>query len=117
MPVIEGGEVIAGALSRVYENAGAPTDGTSGTLAAHARVGALLIDTTGAVLYQNVGTKASPTWEPVGGGAAGVIEVRNESGGTISAGDLVYISGYDETENKFNIVLADADAAGRRAGI
>lgn len=45
-----------------FANAGAPTSGTSGTLNGKAGVGALLIDTTNGVLYQNIGTKASPTW-------------------------------------------------------
>jgi hypothetical protein len=47
-------------------NIGAPTDGTSGTLAGHAPTGALLIDTENAVLYVNAGTKASPVWFVIG---------------------------------------------------
>lgn len=46
----------------VYKNAGAPTSGTSGTLAKIAPIGALLVDTTGARLYINTNTVASPTW-------------------------------------------------------
>lgn len=46
----------------VYTNAGAPVDGTSGTLAAVAAKGQLLIDTTNGALYQNTNTLASPTW-------------------------------------------------------
>lgn len=45
-----------------YTNAGAPVNGTSGTLANVAVKGALLLDTTNAVLYQNTNTLASPTW-------------------------------------------------------
>jgi hypothetical protein len=45
-----------------YTNAGAPVNGTSGTLAGVAAKGSLLIDTTNAVLYQNTNTLASPTW-------------------------------------------------------
>ena len=45
-----------------YTNAGAPTNGTSGTLAGLAEIGSLLIDTTNKVLYQNTGTLLSPTW-------------------------------------------------------
>ena len=48
----------------IYRNAGAPTDGT--TLATIALKGALLIDTTNAILYINTGTQASPTWTKVG---------------------------------------------------
>lgn len=50
------------ALRLVWTNAGAPTNGTSGTLAKLASPGDLLIDTTNAVLYQNTNTLASPTW-------------------------------------------------------
>ena len=47
-------------------NAGAPTDGTSGTGAGFAGPGCLLIDTTNKFLYINTNTKASPTWTKVG---------------------------------------------------
>ena len=42
----------------------APTDGVSGTLAGHAGPGSLLIVANGASsnIYQNRGTKDSPTW-------------------------------------------------------
>jgi len=45
-----------------YTNAGVPVNGGSGTLAGIAVKGALLLDLTNAVLYQNTNTKASPTW-------------------------------------------------------
>ena len=48
-------------------NAGAPTDGTSGTGAGFAGIGSLVSDTTNGKLYINTGTKASPTWTVVGG--------------------------------------------------
>jgi hypothetical protein len=47
-------------------NAGAPTNGTSGTAATVAGPGCLLIDTTNKFLYINTNTKASPTWTKVG---------------------------------------------------
>jgi len=47
---------------QVVKNAGTPTDGTSGTKVGKAGPGCLLIDTTNAELYQNIGTLASPTW-------------------------------------------------------
>ena len=47
-------------------NAGAPTDGTSGTGADVCGKGTLCIDTTNGVLYINTGTKTSPTWIVVG---------------------------------------------------
>lgn len=52
-------------------NAGAPTNGTSGTGANLAGPGCLLIDTTNKILYQNTNTKASPTWTAVAGGGGG----------------------------------------------
>jgi hypothetical protein len=65
--IIELGRVIEGSgLRAPLRNAGAPTNGTSGTFAGVAAVGALLIDTTNAFLYQNTNTQASPTWTKVG---------------------------------------------------
>ena len=48
-------------VARHYE---APTDGVNGTLAGHAGPGSLLIVANGASsnIYQNRGTKDSPTW-------------------------------------------------------
>lgn len=52
-------------------NAGAPTNGTSGTGANLCGPGSLLIDITNKVLYQNTGTLASPTWSAVSGTGGG----------------------------------------------
>lgn len=49
----------------VWTNAGAPTNGTSGTLKGVAQPGDLLVDTTNKTLYQNTNTSASPTWSLV----------------------------------------------------
>lgn len=49
-------------LVPVWPNAGAPTNGASGTLAGMANPGDLLVDTTNTVLYINKGTQASPNW-------------------------------------------------------
>lgn len=43
----------------------------------------------------------------VGGGFA--LPIRNATGGTLDAGTLVYVSGYDATEGKFLVTKADAD--------
>ena len=43
------------------------------------------------------------------------LAARNESGGTLSAGDLVYVSGWNETEVRPLLSKADADVAGARA--
>jgi len=46
----------------IVTNSGAPTNGTSGTYAGQAGIGALLIDYINAEVYQNTGTLASPIW-------------------------------------------------------
>lgn len=67
MAVIEPGRVIEGSgLDAPLRNAGAPTNGTSGTYAGIAAVGAQLINTTNGVIYSNTGSQASPTWTVVG---------------------------------------------------
>src|SRR3990167_7916701 len=43
------------------------------------------------------------------------LPVRNESGGTLTAGTLVYASGGGETHSKFLLTKADADAARKPA--
>lgn len=54
-------------LGTPLRNAGAPTDGTSGTYAnQNAGKGAQLLDYTNGVEYVNTGTSASPTWTKVG---------------------------------------------------
>ncbi|RYZ93551.1 MAG: hypothetical protein EOP06_00485 [Proteobacteria bacterium] len=55
-----------GTLVYLYQNAGVPVAGTSGTFAKVAPKGALLVDTTNAILYINTNTQASPTWTKVG---------------------------------------------------
>jgi hypothetical protein len=56
-----------------FTNAGVPTNGTTGTYAAFAGVGAILLDTTTGNVYTNVGTLAAPVWRgmslPVSGNA------------------------------------------------
>jgi hypothetical protein len=56
---------------------GAPTDGITGLYAAN--TGALLVDRTNGVLYQNTGTKASPAWNAVGAIAASEIVLAEGS--------------------------------------
>lgn len=55
---------IAGSRLRPWQNAGAPSSGTSGTLVNEAEAGALLIDTTNGVMFINEGTRTSPYWTP-----------------------------------------------------
>lgn len=56
---------VAGSLRRVWNNAGAPTSGTSGTYAGSVAPGDLLVDTTNGIVYKNTNTTASPTWVPL----------------------------------------------------
>ncbi len=56
----------------VFHIAGAPTDGTSGTLVGIAGPGSILMRTNGSV-YVNTNTTASPTWVSLGVGASGAV--------------------------------------------
>jgi hypothetical protein len=61
---------------RVWQNAGAPSDGGSGTLAGDPWLekGDLLIDITNGTLYQNTNTQASPTWSQIVGGTGASLD-------------------------------------------
>ncbi len=58
----------------VWSNAGAPSNGTSGTLAGAASPGDLLVDTTNKTLYQNTNTLLSPTWVSRSGVLSGTFD-------------------------------------------
>jgi hypothetical protein len=45
--------------------AGVPTSGAAGTGAGTAEIGSIYSDTTNKVNYENIGTKASPSWAPL----------------------------------------------------
>ena len=62
----DGGVYIDALSTFMFSNAGAPTNGTSGTKAGRAGKGSLCIDRTNGKLYINTGTLASPTWTVVG---------------------------------------------------
>jgi hypothetical protein len=55
------------------------------------------------------------------GGIGGVttamlsLQGRNETGSTFEPGDICYVNGYDETEDRFTLALADADSVGLAA--
>lgn len=65
----------------IYTDAGAPTNGTSGTLATLAGPGSLYIDNTAAVgiVYVNQNTQASPTWVAIGTTLPGSITLATGS--------------------------------------
>lgn len=88
---------VAGSLRRTWRNAGAPTNGTSGTYAGIAEPGDLLIDTTNMHLFINTNTQASPTWSKViacGGittKAVSAYLTAAESGIVIASADAIYL--------------------------
>jgi hypothetical protein len=88
----------------LLNNAGAPTNGTSGTFAGQAGPGALLIDFTNAVLYINIGTLASPTWVTLGEGSQPI------SLSTLSVNGAIPIASRSYVITKVG-VLADTLAA------
>lgn len=82
----------------IWSNAGAPSNGTSGTFAGYALPGDLLVNTTTAALYQNTNTQASPTWSaaPVTGAAgitSGTINGATIGASTPSTGAFTYVGG------------------------
>lgn len=99
---------------QIHSGAGAPTDGTSGTGAAQAAIGSLYLDRTNGIAYINKGTLASPSWIPEGS-EGGIQEIRNETGVQLDEDTPVYLSGWNETEKKFLVTKADADAGGTPA--
>lgn len=56
---------IALSEARAHHNAGAPSSGTSGTLAGEALAGELLVDTSNGVVFINEGGSTTPYWSPV----------------------------------------------------
>ena len=67
--------------------------------------------TAGTVLTSN-GTGSNPSYQSIPGPT---LDVRNETGGTLAAGTLVYASSWNETHTRFLIVKAAADGAGAEA--
>ncbi len=108
-----GGPIQFGTGAVLIGEAGAPTDGTSGDGAGYARPGSFYVDTTNGIVYVNTGTTASPSWESLN--QQEFVRVYNETAATIEDGDLVFLSGWDETQGLPNVALADADAQGQRA--
>jgi hypothetical protein len=66
LDMLNSGCEIVGAIgptaATLWSNAGAPSNGTSGTLAGETTPGDLLVDSTNKTLYQNTNTSLSPTW-------------------------------------------------------
>jgi hypothetical protein len=75
-----------------YSGSGAPTDGTSGTLAGIAGPGSLYHRTSNGAVYANTNTKASPTWTQLGSVAA-LTSAHIFVGNGSNAGTDVAVSG------------------------
>jgi hypothetical protein len=103
-----------------FANSGAPTSGSSGTLANIAPAGSELVDTTTGTKYVNTGTTAAPTWTPGSGGLA-PSSVANPvtAAGTTRAGAVALTTGIavvaTAAANSGVVVLA-ASALGIGAG-
>lgn len=63
---------------------GVPTNGTSGTGVGIAGPGSLYIDYTNKTIYQNTGTKASPTWTLLSAGGGSLTPTTVAATGNIS---------------------------------
>lgn len=86
VPFIKPGIVFKGE-SGIFTNAGAPTNGTSGTGANRFGPGSLLEDTTNKNLYINTNTMASPTWQLIAGvTVSGTASSVAASTSTVAAG-------------------------------
>ncbi|MBT3390336.1 MAG: hypothetical protein HN413_07980 [Chloroflexi bacterium] len=115
MSVITGGKIIEGAYG-MYYNAGAPTDGASGTYAGIAPVGALLIDTTNGNLYRNTGTQAAPAWNFAERKQVLSKEFNLDNGAGTTDDDLVLHSMQSVTPVAAQVVYTEASDSGDASG-
>jgi hypothetical protein len=88
MSVIFGGQKVSGSYGP-FLCEGTPTDGSSGTQAGVAAVGALLLDVTNAVLYRNTGSQSSPTWSRIGTNQVMSKEFNIDNGNGVTDDDLM----------------------------
>jgi hypothetical protein len=114
--------------SALFHNAGAPSNGTNGTLAGIAGKGAILADTTNGVLYQNTGSLSSPTWTVIEAstgtlpvtakgtlgsgtgtfGLSGDINVQNSAAGVGNTNDTT-----EDTLFTYSLPASSLDTTGR----
>lgn len=85
LAVLNSGHTAKSGYGVLIHGAGAPTDGTSGTL------GAILYwDETNKVLYQNTNTVASPTWQKVARNGQAFTSALTPTGGIAAAGGFTF---------------------------
>lgn len=102
-------------------DAGAPTNGTSGTGVGMMGPGSLYFDTTGAVMYQNIGTKASPFWVAANNAVSGLggdsVLRSRQSVASVNAGGtlLPAIAGWKYRINDINLISIGGAASGATA--
>jgi hypothetical protein len=90
----------------IVTNAGAPTNGTSGTYAGQAGKGSVLLDYSNGVLYINSGTLASPIWTQTSAASTGT--------GPASAGTILTATG---SISPANIIGTGAGQLGHANGV
>jgi len=106
---------------RVWQNAGAPTSGASGTYANHEWLekGDLLTDTTNGALYQNTNTQASPTWTLIGSGGVtldGAYDYGGAGSGKAVTVDSGAIALTNNAANNNGILTLTKNPSGAQSG-
>lgn len=94
-------------LRALWTNAGAPTNGTGGTLATFALPGDLLIDTTDFRIYMNTNTQASPTWtvDPISGVESPIPQIVYNAVSTAPTSNALALTGANITGGTVKTVL------------
>ncbi len=110
---------IEGARIRTWQNAGAPTSGTAGTLAGIIQPGAFLWDTTNGVLFVNEGTSLSPYYTPAGYDQPALFGVNSDwrdGAGAPIAGTPLTIAGSGVRVYGLGMEISDSGAVVQTAG-
>ncbi len=108
-----------GANFRPWQNAGAPSSGTGGTLAGVIQAGALLWDTTNGVLFINEGTLTSPYDTPAGFDQAplwGVHTDWRDGVGAPISGTVLTIAGSGVRVYGLGVEISDSGVVVQTAG-
>lgn len=119
---------IQAALTQLAKNdvwfmpdSGAPVNGASGTGVGMMGPGSLYFDVTGGVMYQNIGTKALPTWVAANNAVSGlggdsVLRSRQSIAAVNAGGTLLpAIAGWKYRVNDINLIAVGGAASGATA--